>query len=217
MATATLQTVSDDHRTFESRFGELAAFDVSFTDGRQGQVVTKVDTLERKQAQFRDLIGTETQFILEDAGSWPDGNPKPLRVKLPAFGGGPGGGGTPSRPPRDEAAITRAVALKAAVAFCDSSEPVSVVLATAEEFHDWLRKTSSSSAPAPHASARSAQYQGTETGQSPVADDEVAPGGRGGDSPAPGGHTQDCRHPESSRRVTPSGKVRCTLCSEVIG
>jgi hypothetical protein len=148
MPLATLQTVDPGHRKFTTKFGEMAAFDVSFTDGRSGQVVTKIETLQRRQSEYQDLIGKEIEYILEDNGTWPDGSAKPLKVKRPFGPGGPDG--RPSaRPPRDEHFIQermdRRTALMQAVALV--REPVktdtgmSVVMGDANKFYDWLRKT----------------------------------------------------------------------------
>jgi hypothetical protein len=141
MPLATLQTVDPGHRKFTTQYGEMAAFNVSFTDGRQGSVVTKIETLGKRQSEFQDLIGKETEFILEDAGTWPDGNPKPLKVKRPStFGQGGGDGRSSARAPRDEATIQQAMdrrtaLMQAVAADAEAWEPI------ANQMYDWLRKT----------------------------------------------------------------------------
>jgi hypothetical protein len=151
MPLATLQTVDPGHRKFTTQYGEMAAFNVSFTDGRQGSVVTKIETLGKRQSEFQDLIGKETEFILEDAGTWPDGNPKPLKVKRPSTFGQGGGDGRPSaRPPRDEHFIQermdRRTALMQAVALALHPEGgwagVSEdLIELSGSLYEWLRKT----------------------------------------------------------------------------
>ena len=127
--------------SFSERARALAADAPAPRGGRQGSVVTKIETLGKRQSEFQDLIGKETEFILEDAGTWPDGNPKPLKVKRPStFGQGGGDGRSPARAPRDEATIQQAMdrrtaLMQAVAADAEAWEPI------ANQMYDWLRKT----------------------------------------------------------------------------
>jgi hypothetical protein len=79
----TLVWVADDHREYDSQYGRKAAFKVKLDDGRMGEVTSNADTVTKRQEQFKGFIGKPTDLVVEDGGKWDDGNPKPLRVKLP--------------------------------------------------------------------------------------------------------------------------------------
>jgi hypothetical protein len=87
MPLVTLTKVADDHRTFETQNGKFAVFKV-WAGEDVGEVVTKADTLEKRLAQFREIVGKPTELVVEDQGSFPHGSPKPKRIKFPQQGQG---------------------------------------------------------------------------------------------------------------------------------
>ena len=212
MATATLQTVDPGHRKFQTKHGDFAAFDVYFTDGRHGQVVTKLDTLVKRQGEFQDLIGKEHEFEITDGGTFPDGNPKPLKVKLPSTFGQGSERGAPARAPRDEAFIQERMDRRTALMQAVIAEPEGWVV-IGDWMYEWLRKTADGGnvrgegAEPSSASTPTSVGTGSE-GEKPLVEDAPLAGA----SPDWGG----CIHPESNRHVTASGKVRCGLCGELV-
>lgn len=222
MPVATLQTVSPDHRTFETKFGQMAAFDVQFADGRSGQVVTKVETLEKRRADFEALIGKEAEFVIEDNGTWPDGARKPLKVKLPQmFGSGGQRGGSPARAPRDEEAIQermdRRTALMQAVALAVAEQegPWNQV---ADEMYDWLRKTAGGSVHGEGAGSPATTSTpvagGTPAGEKPGTDRDTSiaqPLTSDG-----GGHIHQW-HPSPNPQMAAKGWVVCDCGSSTTG
>ena len=91
----TLTRVADEHREFETKFGRMASFQVWLDDGRMGEVTTKPEYLADRRTEFEAFVGTPTDLEVLDQGTWPDGNPKPLKVKKPQMQQGlaPSGGG----------------------------------------------------------------------------------------------------------------------------
>ncbi len=91
----TLTRVADEHREFETKFGPMVSFQVWLDDGRMGEVTTKPEYLADRRTEFEAFVGHTTDLEVLDQGTWPDGNPKPLKVKKPQMGQtiGPSGGG----------------------------------------------------------------------------------------------------------------------------
>jgi hypothetical protein len=150
MTTATLKEVQPGTRPFTTKHGDFAAFGVVFEDGRIGEVVAKANNVEKRQAEFSALVGKPSEFVIEDGGLWPNGEKRPLKVKLPApaqgFGGGGGGGQAAFRNTRegqayDQERTDRRTALMQAVAMSPGGAPLDITQ-RATFFYDWLRETS---------------------------------------------------------------------------
>jgi hypothetical protein len=135
---ATLQVVDPSTRSWDTQYGKKAAFMVTFTDGRTAQVNTNWEIVAQKVEAWTNMIGQERDFEFTEQAPWPSGDPKPPKVKL-AEQSGPGGsqGRLPVRSTKDDEAISRAVALKAAVHVATDADDAIFI---AELFDKWLRK-----------------------------------------------------------------------------
>jgi hypothetical protein len=187
MTTATLKEVQPGSRPFSTKHGVFAAFGVVFDDGRIGEVVAKLNNVEKRQAEFSALVGKESEFVIEDGGLWPDGEKRPLKVKLPqpaGFGGG--GGGQPAfRNTKEGQAVEqermdRRTALMQAIAF--AIPPTGYVgvqqpdpLVQAQRFYTWLRATSGEAG----SGARVPVSPGTSRSPEPVDGEAAGKGERG--------------------------------------
>lgn len=186
MTTVTLEKVAADVRNFETANGKFAAFKVMLDDGRVGEVVAKADNVGKRQEQFRGFIGKPTDLTIEDAGTFPDGGPKPLRIKLPQQQQGSGGKGrdyVPRYVDSEEGAkwlnerLDRSRALELAQA-----EGVGVTTDLATKFYEWLRATSA--APVPIATGSESGSSGVALPDPDAAREGVDPYREGGTTPS---------------------------------
>lgn len=97
MTTKTLKWVDPEPKPWESKFGPMVSIDLEFEDGVKGRLNTKPDSFDKRFAELQAVIGKPGEYTIEETGNWPDGNPKPVKVKdypgKPQQGTGGGGGG----------------------------------------------------------------------------------------------------------------------------
>jgi hypothetical protein len=196
MPLVTVTKVADDHRTFSTANGNFAAFRV-WAGEQVGEVVTKAETLEKRRAQFRDIIGKPTELIVEDQGQWDDGSNKPAKIKFPQQQQG-GGGGKRDYVPRwtdTEAGaresndwINRRRALELAVQGCTATgiSDADTILAFGQRFHEFLKSPEIEPAPKVTRSEGRGMVSG-DGSDTPVSDPKREEGGADGEA-APSSH-----------------------------
>ena len=156
MSNITLTWVADEHREYDTQHGRKAAFKVKLEDGSLGEVTTNAEIVGKRMEEFRSFVGKPTELIVEDGGKWPDGNPKPVKVKKPQQQDGGGAGKSSWYNSEEGVRFTqertdRRTALMQAVALA-SIAPVSdhgVVRWSerADGMYAWLRESASSAHP----------------------------------------------------------------------
>lgn len=153
--TATITWVADEARSFETQHGSFAAFKVKLEDERMGEVVTKSDTYLKRHAEYKEYVGKPTEFEITDQGTFPDGSPKPVKVKTPQKSGGGGGSNqaahrnTKEGQAYEQEAMDRRTALMQAVSVATSGSASDNLMnfslhELSDIFYEWLRKTKTS-------------------------------------------------------------------------
>lgn len=234
MPSMTLAQVVDEPRTWEGKFGLNHSIKVTFDDGRQGEINTKPENSPKVIAALKELIGKPGEFVVEDAGQFSNGNPKPLRVKdYPgkAQPGGFGGGGPRGKSPQEQGQIARMSALKSAVEYWSTATGVDGVteddiLSTAETFAAWIQAGDRSGSSQGETQGRTSNHSSTDTNPEPVqvspdssqplpVRDQAETGGAGNHAgtPAPSPSSDKCSHP-SWKPAPREGFVMCESCGK---
>lgn len=201
--------------------------------------VTKI-TLE----DGREVPGYDLPQLPEVGKPLPDGwevataKSGKLYIKVPKRGGGGFGGGTPAfRNTKEGQAfeqqqMNRRTALMQTVALFEPGTLLPNWLGLANDMYDWLQSSPASGHTEPRAevggAAMGAASPSPGTSPSRGVVDTTPPGSAGEVTPAPldtssggevpygegGTSPSDCIHP--TRVTTPSGKIRCTVCREIV-
>lgn len=157
MTVKTLRWIDPNTRQWDSQHGPMVSISIEFEDGGKGQVNTKPEYLSKRLEELTACIGQPGEFTVEDAGNWPDGNPKPLKVRdwpgkpqAQASGGG-GGRGSLSLGDRlkldrfHEASTNARTSIMQAIAFVADDAAMDEVLVEAARIYAWLQEKSSES------------------------------------------------------------------------
>jgi hypothetical protein len=80
VTTLTVKAIGET-REWDGKHGRACAIPVIFTDGTRAEYQTKPDSQEKRRDELLRCIGIEGDFILEDAGTFPSGDPKPQKLK----------------------------------------------------------------------------------------------------------------------------------------
>ncbi len=147
MTLKTISFVDPQTRVWESSYGPMHSITVEFEDGTKGQINTKPETVEKRLEELTKIVGQSGEFTVEDTGNWPDGNPKPLKIKdypgKPQPGQGGGGGGGRGWTAEEQHVRDRAVNARESVRMVlehYSDLPLVGQLGQAELIFDWLQQ-----------------------------------------------------------------------------
>ncbi len=146
--------VDQSHREYDTQHGRKAAFKVTLDGTIQGEVTTNAETVEKRLNEFRfwQAEGGPVELDVSDGGLWPDGNPKPMKIKKPQDAASPQSSVKSSWYNSEEGVrftqerTDRRTALMQAVAVGDSTP--SIIENFAESFYRWLRSTAGVQVPA---------------------------------------------------------------------
>ena len=217
MTTKTIEHVYPDARIWESKFGPMHTIKVEFTDGTFGELNTKPETEAKRREELTALIDKPGEFTLEDAGNWPDGNPKPLKIKdYPGTPQGSGGGGNgykalgfAERMELDRfhelSTNARTAVMQALIRHPNDD---AAFFGFASRIFDWLQ----SKAPAspPQSEAGPAGGEGTQEIPSPTS--PPAPSSAAGEDAGEGSKPAAGNHIHDFQPAPRTGWVACTIC-----
>lgn len=85
----TIQSVNQNPRLYPTKFGDMASFGVTFTDGTRAEVTCKSENRDRTLERLNGLVGTAAEYVLQDQGYFESGDAKPQKVT--DYPGKPGG------------------------------------------------------------------------------------------------------------------------------
>lgn len=185
----TIESVDPQTRTWEGPNGPVEFIRGQFTDGSWWSLGAKPENAAERMATLTALINVEGEYEVEAKDDYQ--GQKQWKLKSwpgkPVYGGGGaggGGGGRRAPSPEEQASMRASVALKAAVEFLNGGavqvkgdvqyrRTADGACGIADEFYEWLTKTSGAVAN-PSQSSPTAAAPEASAGPHPPADTGVA-------------------------------------------